>query len=304
MKIFQHFKLIAAISAVACLFSGCVSSKPDTVTIRIYNETKEPVSNLNIMWGGKDYWGENKCSFGEILPGEHVEFDIHTQPSDSAKQREVVYRYKWRVIVAMDYVWNKEKYEYPRISSFSTGDIDSRKLWIQGKTVVTCKFALAGPPILPKVGIVRKNMVEELEILNKQKAIWKTADRIDVQKSWMEKIPKKNGSHPDWDWVQKESGPIILSDGDRKKLVAILDTLIIPERSSLDEGSGREYTIRIYRQDQLVNTLILNGFDGILGVPGINTTLRFPFQGRCRRSDCWKLFQKLFSAPGAPQGTD
>lgn len=275
-------KLFALPGTIVFLF-GCVSPE---ATIRVYNDTEKPVSKVNLTWGN----GSNRtqCSFDQILPGKNVRFTIQTNSSHIEKSRAVC--------VDMDYVWEGTKYEYPdMISCLSYGDTGSHDFRIRGKTAVSILRSLFGPPPPIESGIVRKAPQEEQKILEKHKGAWKESDRMEVQNFRMEKIPKKDGSYPDWKWVQKESDPIILSDSDRKKVLDFLDTLSIPERSDLDSRTSKPYVIRIYRKNQLTDTLTLTGFDGILGVPEINTALHFPSHGKCSRSDCWKLLQKLFS---------
>jgi hypothetical protein len=193
----------------------------------------------------------------------------------------------------MNYLWQGEKYEYPDIIIYlGPGDTSSRDFRIRGKTARCNLHSLFGPPSRIKAGIVRKSFEAELAILQKHKAAWEKADRIEVTKFWMEKIKKNDGTYPDWDWVQRESKPLVLSDSDRAKVLCALTALNIPERSDLDAITSKPYTIKIYRQDQLLDTLSLSNFNGIIGIPGINTALRFEHNSH----KCLNLLCGLFPA--------
>ncbi len=275
------FVVIAAVAMLA----GCANSE----TFRVFNDTEETISNVTFHW--QNAAGRATRTFGEIPPGKFVTFDIPTDPPEFME--------KWGTSVDMAYVWKGDKYEYARfIRYIGSGDNSSEDIRIRGKTAISyLRFAFMGPGAGTETGIVRKSREKEREILQKHLERWQTADRVEIVKSWMEKVPKTDGSYPDWTWVKKQSAPVVLSNSDRQKLLDLLAVLEIPDRSEIANAADM-FTIKLYAGEQPLGELTAPGNQGITGVPGIDTTLEFPKRiagARTSPAREWRqLFQRLF----------
>lgn len=260
-------KIVGALVAVACLIAvaGMVVPRifPGGVPIRIYNDTQASAYDVTVTWG------ENKQTFAEIPPGKYAKFRIPTYLLGLGRNVGGG--------VNMSYVWQEEKYEYPDMIIClmpDSGTMDAEDFRIRGKTAVSyMRYAFCGPGSPEQIGIVRKPLKEEEAILKARKALWKTADQIEVRKRWMEKVSSPGTSS--WEWQRRESDWLPLPVMSRRELVSLLDTLRVPVRSTLDERNSGKFEIRISRGEEIFDHLWLTGYNGIIHVQGINTALRF-----------------------------